>query len=100
MQNLHLQDELSKIMEELAEEKKSCADLGDLNTALSNQNIQLTEQLQSTKVHACSYYWCWSLHAKWVYSDLANQLHQSETLGNFMLALGKFPQFIDLIKTL
>nr|XP_022329392.1 coiled-coil domain-containing protein 73-like isoform X2 [Crassostrea virginica] len=47
--NLHLQDELSKIMEELAEEKKSCADLGDLNTALSNQNIQLTEQLQSTK---------------------------------------------------
>lgn len=50
LQTSHLQDELSKIMEDLEEQKKRCADLEDLNTTWSNQNIQLTEQLQFTKV--------------------------------------------------
>lgn len=50
LQSSHLQDELSKIKEDLEEQKKRCADLEDLNTTWSNQNIQLTEQLQFSKV--------------------------------------------------
>lgn len=50
LQTSKLQDELSKIKEDLEEQKKRCADLEDLNTTWSNQNIQLTEQLQFTKV--------------------------------------------------
>lgn len=50
LQTSKLQDELIKIKEDLEEQKKRCADLEDLNTTWSNQNIQLTEQLQFTKV--------------------------------------------------
>lgn len=50
LQTSKIQDELIKIKEDLEEQKKRCADLEDLNTTWSNQNIQLTEQLQFTKV--------------------------------------------------
>lgn len=50
LQTSQLQNELSEIKEDLEEQKKRCADLEDLNTTWSNQNIQLTEQLQFTKV--------------------------------------------------
>lgn len=50
LQTSQLQNELSEIKEDLEEQKKRCADLEDLTTTWSNQNIQLTEQLQFTKV--------------------------------------------------
>ncbi|XP_062577312.1 uncharacterized protein LOC134239164 [Saccostrea cucullata] len=47
--NSQLQDELNKISEELIDQRKTCSDLEELNTTWANQNIQLTEQLQSIK---------------------------------------------------